>query len=75
MREEHEQQAQAEKLRQRFKQTGIVPPVTEWVPRPTAGDLARQVSQDIIGERDAQLPLEQERAKQLWELTDRRKPV
>lgn len=57
---------QSWELQRRFKATGVVPPQTEWVPKPTAGDMSRALSSEIIGERDESLPSESVEADRLW---------
>ena len=57
---------QSYELQQRFKATGIVPPQTEWAPKPTAGDASRAIAAEIIGERDAEMPIATAQADHLW---------
>jgi hypothetical protein len=61
---------QSWELQQRFKATGVVPPQTEWRPNPTAGDMSRALSAEIIGERDESLPSEAAEADRLWNHPD-----
>jgi hypothetical protein len=57
---------QSWELQQRFKATGIVPPQTEWQPKPTAGDMSRALAADIIAERDEQMPFDVDEQGRLW---------
>lgn len=65
--EEQDVANQSAELQRRFKATGIVPPQTEWVPKPTAGDVVRAVSADILTERDEELPTAGAEASRLWD--------
>jgi hypothetical protein len=66
LNEEHDKRNQANALVARFKRTGLAPPIQEWVPQPTAGDHARQITNEIIEERDAELPTVEEASKEFF---------
>ncbi len=56
---------QADQLVKRFKRTGLVSPVTEWQPTPTAGDLVREVSADLAP-KETEVEAATETTKALW---------
>jgi hypothetical protein len=59
---------QAEKLQARFKQTGIVDPtVSTWEPKPTAGDHARALGNEIQSEREQDIQAADEAARMYWD--------
>jgi hypothetical protein len=65
--EEHDIRNQAKRLRGRFKQTGLVDPREQaWRPTPTAGDYVRALTQEIVDERDEEMPVADERSRSLW---------
>lgn len=67
MNEEHAKRNQVDQLLGRFKQTGIVNPAEQvWTPAPTAGDHARALTQEIVDERNDELPQADETSRSLW---------
>lgn len=60
---------QADKLLSRFKQTGMVNPADMvWEPKPTAGDHARSLGQEIQSEREQDIEQSEEAARLYWDI-------